>query len=486
MNIEDYRKIQEYKRLKVPIAKIVEEMNISEYYIKKYMKMTEEEFVNFNNDNKNIIDSYKDFIMDIIKVTPTIPDTNIYYKILETFPEFNVSESSFRKYVKRLRVETGYDKYKNAGKTLRDDPIPGDEAQIDFGQYKIKDIYGKNRLLYFFVMVLRYSQLKYVFFSTTDFNALKAIEAHKLAFKFFGGTPNILLYDQDKVFAVSENFGNVILVKEFESFLKEYGLSFAFCSGYHPQGKGTVENYVKIVKDNFLKGRTYAGIDSLNSACLEWLDNTENNHIIARRQKTPHELFKDEFNLLRKVKPTLFSSDKALYKVMDNYIVFRYSKYEVPPGYTGMYVKVESDGIIVVIKDMDTDEIIATHNHATAKDSRMSLTDRNTEGNAEYVIRHYFCEDKIFLEYIDKLKKEHDRYFKKSCVKIRHLMKSYTKEELVDAFRFCINNNDSSITCICSYLIYKYKGKDNKKIFGNNYYYYFNKSKELEKTLNGK
>lgn len=151
-----------------------------------------------------------------------------------------------------------------------------------------------------------------------------------------------------------------------------------------------------------------------------------------------------------------------------------------------MYVKVESDGIIVVIKDMDTDEIIATHNHATAKDSRMSLTDRNTEGNAEYVIRHYFCEDKIFLEYIDKLKKEHDRYFKKSCVKIRHLMKSYTKKELVDAFSFCINNNDSSITCICSYLIYKYKGKDNKKIFGNNYYYYFNKSKELEKTLNGK
>lgn len=68
-------------------------------------------------------------------------------------------------------------------------------------------------------MVLKYSQLKYVFFSTTDFNALKAIEAHKLAFKFFGGTPNILLYDQDKVFAVSENFGNVILVKEFESFM---------------------------------------------------------------------------------------------------------------------------------------------------------------------------------------------------------------------------------------------------------------------------
>lgn len=100
-------------------------MNISEYFVKKYMKMTEEEFVKFNNDNKNAIDLYKDFIMDIIKTTLIIPDSNMYCKVLEVFPEFNISESSFRKYVNKLRVETGYDKYKTAGKTLRDDPIPG-------------------------------------------------------------------------------------------------------------------------------------------------------------------------------------------------------------------------------------------------------------------------------------------------------------------------------------------------------------------------
>ena len=88
-------------------------------------------------------------------------------------------------------------------------------------------------------MVLWYSQLKYVYFSTTDFNSEKAIEAHKNAFRFFGGTPEVLLYDQDKVSTVSENFGNMILVKDFEAFLKEYGLAIAFCSGYHPNGKGT-------------------------------------------------------------------------------------------------------------------------------------------------------------------------------------------------------------------------------------------------------
>lgn len=73
------------------------------------------------------------------------------------------------------------------------------------------------------------------------------------------------------------------------------------CSGYYPQGKGTVENYVKIVKENFLGGRIYHGIDSLNSACLEWLDNTLNNHILSHKGVTPHELFKEESKNLKRL-----------------------------------------------------------------------------------------------------------------------------------------------------------------------------------------
>lgn len=118
--------------------------------------------------------------------------------------------------MKKLRKETGYDRFRKISTSIRENPEPGEEAQIDFGQYKIIDMYGKRRFLYFFVMVLRYSQLKFVYFSTTDFNTMKAIEAHKMAFKFFGGIPKVLVYDQDKVFAVAENYGNLVLVKEFE------------------------------------------------------------------------------------------------------------------------------------------------------------------------------------------------------------------------------------------------------------------------------
>lgn len=80
------------------------------------------------------------------------------------------------------------------------------------------------------------------------------------------------MYDQDRVFVVSENLGNIIFVPEFEEYVNTVGYSIVLCRPRDPQTKGKVENFVKYVKENFLEGRIFAGIDSLNSAALHWLD----------------------------------------------------------------------------------------------------------------------------------------------------------------------------------------------------------------------
>lgn len=113
MNLENSEKM---KKLGTPQTKVYAELGISEYMTSKYWKMVEDQFKDSLVENKILLDAYKDFIFDIIKITPTIPDSNIYYKILESFPKFNVSKSAFRKYAKRLRAETGYDKYKTIAK----------------------------------------------------------------------------------------------------------------------------------------------------------------------------------------------------------------------------------------------------------------------------------------------------------------------------------------------------------------------------------
>ena len=488
MNLDDYRKVQKLKKLGLSQKKIMEETGLKEYDVRRCWNRTEDEFkVLLDRIGPEKISLYKDYVLDILKVTPTIPDTNIYYKLLEDFPNADIGESAFRKYMKKLRKETGYDRFRKISTSIRENPEPGEEAQIDFGQYKIIDMYGKRRFLYFFVMVLRYSQLKFVYFSTTDFNTMKAIEAHKMAFKFFGGIPKVLVYDQDKVFAVAENYGNLVLVKEFEDFLKEYNLHIVMCSGYYPQGKGTVENYVKIVKENFLGGRIYHGIDSLNSACLEWLDNTLNNHILSHKGVTPHELFKEESKKLKKIKPLLYSSEKPIYKVQRNYIKYRYSRYEVPIGYEDMNVGVESDGFNVIIKDLETDQIIATHKLSTKKDERMTLNDEyEVDGVGEYVVKRYFKDDINAMKFLDSIEANQKRYFKKSCVKIKRLIRIYSKEEMDEAFTHCVNNGRNTILELIAFLIFKHGEVKGAKALGKSTLgYYLRRSKEIMEELNG-
>ena len=55
---------------------------------------------------------------------------------------------------------------------------------------------------------------------------------------------------------------------------------------------------------------------------------------------------------------------------------------------------------------------------------------------------------------------------------------------MMEGFRFCLNNNDPSITTFCAYLIYKYDDRG-RKIFGSNYYFYKRKSLEVGGKLNG-
>ncbi len=487
MNLEDFRKIKYYQSIGLSQIKVARQTGLTTWQVKKCWSMNENEFKNSLTLNASSLESYREYIMEILRFTPTIPDTNIFYKIKEDYPESTFTESVFRKYMKRLREETGYDRFRKKSTTIRENPEPGEEAQIDFGQYKMVDLYGKKRVVYFFVMVLRYSQLKYVFFSTTDFNTILTIEAHKNAFKFFGGVPKVLMYDQDKVFLVSENYGSLVMVKEFEEFIKQYNLSIVMCSGYQPQGKGTVENYVKIVKDHFLMGRTYTGIDSLNSACLEWLDNTENNHILSQKGVTPHNLFVEESKYLNKFISNNGFVETPIHLVKSNYIKYRYSKYEVPVGYNDMEVLVECNGVNVIIKDKETEQIIAVHKLSTKKDERMTLQkDYDVDGVGEYVVKHYFQDDKVAVMFLSNLQSKQNRYFRKGCVKIRSMMKVYSKEEMLESFSYCVNNDTCTILEFASYLLYKY-GEERAKlaIEKSNFAYYKKRALEIKEELNG-
>ena len=294
ITIEQYKQIQEYKELGLSINKTAKATKLPVSAVRNWWNFSEAEFQNALQKQENRVENYRQYIVDLIHLTPQISSSRIYAKIQEQYPEFDCSKTKFFEYVKRVRAEIGIEKKRSRTTTMRAECSPGSEAQVDFGQYRLKNMYGHNVKVYLFVMILTYSRMKFVYFSSEPFTTKIAIEAHEYAFKYFGGRTQTILYDQDRVFVVSENYGNIVLVKEFEKYVLEKGYSVCLCRGADPQTKGKVENAVNVVKRGFLDGRIFYGIDRLNSECLEWLDKTENKKINFITKKQPRIMFKDE------------------------------------------------------------------------------------------------------------------------------------------------------------------------------------------------
>jgi transposase len=97
----------------------------------------------------------------------------------------------------------------------------GKQAQVDFGEYTLRDNHGKRVKVFFFTMVLSRSRYKYIWFSTRYFTSELSVQAHESAFAFFEGIPEEVVYDQDKVFIVSENKGDIILTEGFRAYTRD-------------------------------------------------------------------------------------------------------------------------------------------------------------------------------------------------------------------------------------------------------------------------
>ena len=91
---------------------------------------------------------------------------------------------------------------------------------------------------YIFAIVLSHSRKKFVFFQDHKFNAREFVFAHDLAFRYFGGRTTEIVYDQDRVMAVSENAGDLILTEEFSAYSRYAGFSVHLCRAHDPESKG--------------------------------------------------------------------------------------------------------------------------------------------------------------------------------------------------------------------------------------------------------
>ena len=148
---------------------------------------------------------------------------------------------SFRSYVRDIRKEYDIPKPETEREyEAVDDPPMGEQAQVDMGEISLETPSGRHKKVYGFGMVLSHSRYKYVLWQLRPWTTADFVQAHIKAFAYFGGRPKEIVYDQDKVLAVSENNGDIILTEGFQNYVNATGFDIFLCHGSDPESKGRV------------------------------------------------------------------------------------------------------------------------------------------------------------------------------------------------------------------------------------------------------
>lgn len=270
-----------------------------------------------------------------------------------------------RKIFKRLRKECGFKgaestvrKYVARLKNSRPEvfiPLtasPGEVAEVDWGTVCAR-IGGERRQVHLFVMRLRYSGV--CFAKTYPFEKTEAFfDGHAQAFRWFGGVPRSVRYDNIKTAVLKVLLGplreeNV----EFTALRAHYLFDAIFCAPRKGNEKGSVENGVGYVRRNALV--PLPDVDSfaeLSEGLAAWCDED--------RERSEERWNSERASLLPLPERDFKCSTTHLLKVNKLSLVhFERNRYSVPTAYAHMDVRLEA--FVDRVEIFHKDQLIAVH-----------------------------------------------------------------------------------------------------------------------------
>lgn len=183
-------------------------------------------------------------------------------------------------HLKLMGYRGGYDQVKRKVRSIKDrltatayvrfETEPGQQAQVDFGEYQIRDEQGNNvETIYLFAMILGFSRKTYYeFIRKRDMASF--LECHIHAFEYFGGVPSESLYDRMKNVLIREMAGVREWNADFYAFCLHYAIKPLVAPPYAAWVKGKIERPMNYVRENFWRGYSYRDISTTNRDILEW------------------------------------------------------------------------------------------------------------------------------------------------------------------------------------------------------------------------
>jgi hypothetical protein len=452
-----YRKIQNFKRQGHFKKEVVTVLGKDPKTVAKYYRMDERGFRSYRREHMFRDKALEEYEKDILEVYEKnefakLNMSSVYDYLEERYGKLPANEQTLRNYISYL-IQT--DKLRLDERLRIYTKVPelpfGKQMQLDFGQYRCRS----GLRLFIFAAVLSASRYKYIIFQDHPFRTTEVIDHLLSCFDYFGGVPEELVIDQDRLMVVSENAGDIILTDDFKYFIEEQEIRMYVCRKDDPETKGKVENVVKYVKCNFFGIRDFKSLEEANTSVFKWLRRRANGKISQATKQIPAILITNEREHLRPVgnsifrKGSLIGREERLVNEKDC-ISVNACGYQLPSKYRHKTVEVYVTKHKVFVFDIYTGEEIVEYDLSPIPGQMITKREfsREKEKTLQELKNHVvdMFESENWKHFIAINFQAFPRYIRDQCVEA----KRYFEVKDIDIFileralEYCLENNTPS------------------------------------------
>jgi transposase len=249
---------------------------------------------------------------------------------------------------------------------LRFETGAGLQAQFDWGDFQIIESDGQVTTIYASVLLLGYSRMMYVEF--VERCTLEAfMDCHARAFRYFGGIPSEILYDNMKNVVLRKSEGKPVFNLEFLHFAHHYGFQPSLCPPYSPWVKGKVERPIQFLRERFWRGHHFTTLETANADVMFWLNATANQRVHGTHGQPVRIRWAEEIPHLRLLPAADYDTSLKVFRKVykDCRLSWEGNRYQVPHHVVGKRVmlKIKNRRILIY----DDQNLLVTYHEPEAK-----------------------------------------------------------------------------------------------------------------------
>lgn len=286
----------------------------------------------------SILDPFKEIIKEKLQVPCKASDIFRYIKK----KGYEGSYSVVKRHCKKYKIKQSNEA------TIRFETTPGLQAQVDWKESKkLTNRNGEIFIINIFLVVLGYSRMKYIEL-TIDRNQATVFQGLANSFKYFGGVPKEIVFDNMKtvVDQAKSEYNKPVINSKFYEFSKDMGFQAVLCRAFRPQTKGKVEASAKVMDRLDVYNNEFETLEDLDEIVHE-LNIDLNNEVSQATNERPIERFKNEKEYLNPL-PSYDILEGYITKPVtckvtkESMITYNKSKYSVSTKYIGKIVTIET------------------------------------------------------------------------------------------------------------------------------------------------